>query len=298
MDIKELLKTLDPNLITEETANSIADAFEIAVNEKVNDKVSLTVEKALLKQDEDHAAKLQNLIERTDADHCQKLKLAIKAITESHTQKLSKIVNFYKKTIDEKATNFSNKIISDLDKFISVHLEKKIPYNQIQEAVNNTYARKQLDAIRKIISVDPSMVNESVKKTVTIGKEKIDSLVKQVNESNDEIAKLNNQIKHMRSAILLEGKVKGMPSSKKEFIISLLGDKDEKYITENFNYVVEMFENEEDEEKAKVATEATKTAISSGVKVPTNASVINESSNANNVSNNATISEYLSELKK
>lgn len=296
MDIKDLLKNLDKNLITEETATAIAEAFENSVKEKSEAQISLAVEKALLEQDADHAAKLKHLVEKSDEDHCEKLKAVVKAITESHTAKLGKIVNFYKKTIDEKASNFSTKIIGDLDKFLSVYLEKKIPYTQIKEAVENTHARKQLAHIRKLVSFDPEMVQENVKSVVKEGKTKLDKMAQLLNETNEENARLSRELSAMKSAMLLESKTKGMPSAKKDFVVKLLGDKDTSYITENFNYVVEMFENGEQDETRKVAKEARKVAISRDAK-PAAPVVISEStSNVNKAS--SPVSGYLSELER
>ena len=297
MDIKDLLKNLDKNLITEETATAIAEAFENSVKEKSEAQVSLAVEKALLEQDTDHASKLKHLVEKSDEDHCDKLKVVVKAITESHTAKLGKIITFYKKSIDEKASNFSNKIIGDLDKFISVYLEKKIPYTQIQEAVENTHARKQLAAIRKLVAFDPEMVQESVKTVVKDGKTKLDKMAKMLNEANEENARLSREMTSMKSAMLLEGKTKGMPSAKKDFIVKLLGDKDASYITENFNYVVEMFENGEQDETRKVAKEASKVAISRDAKVPAAPVVISESTSYVDKAQSP-VSGYLSELER
>jgi uncharacterized protein with HEPN domain len=294
MDIKDLLKNLDKALVTEETATAIAEAFEKSVKEKSEAHISLAVEKALLEQDSDHATKLKHLVEKSDEDHCDKLKTVVKAITESHTNKLSKIVTFYKKSIDEKASKFSTKIIGDLDKFLSVYIEKKIPYTQIKEAVENTRARKQLAHIRKLVSFDPEMVQESVKTVVKDGKTKLDKMANMLNEANNENARLSRNMTSMKSAMLLEGKTKGMPSAKKDFVVKLLGDKDASYITENFKYVVEMFENGEQDETRKVAKEASKVAISRDAKIPT-PSVISESTpNANKAL--SPVGGYLSEL--
>jgi hypothetical protein len=57
MDIASILKTVDKNVLTEETASAISEAFTSAVEEKVQTKLSLEVESALLKQDEEHAGK-------------------------------------------------------------------------------------------------------------------------------------------------------------------------------------------------------------------------------------------------
>jgi len=296
MNIKDLLQNLDKNLISEEIANEIVGAFESAVKEKTDSIVTLQVEKALMEQDEDHANKLKHILEKADDDHCEKLKVVVKAITENHTKKLGQIVGKYQKTIDEKASKFTSKVIADLDKFLSVNLEKKIPYSQIKEAVENTRARKQLDAIRNLISFDPEMVQESVKTVVKKGKSKIDQLSKLLSEENKKNLKLASELNHIKAVVLLEQKTKGMPTAKKEFVVKLLEDKDLNYIKENFNYVVEMFESGEEDETEKSAKEAVKSAVS----LKANPSqVIAESNSSREVTKpKGIVNEYLSELER
>jgi hypothetical protein len=293
MDIKDLLKNLDKNLINEETATAIVEAFDNAVDEKFKTKLELAVEKALMEQDEDHAQKLKDILEKTDEDHTNKLKLVIKTITENHTQKLNQIVKLYKKTIDEKAEKFTQKVINDLDKFLSVYLEKKIPFTQVQEAVENTHAVNVLNKIREMVGFDPSLVNENVKNVVKEGKEKFTQLSEKLNEAYQENTKLSQELNKIKSALILEGKTKGMPKSKKEFVFKLLEDKSVDYIKNNFNYVVEMFENGEQEETEEIAKEANKSAISRSVNPP---QLVFES--ASSESKNAPVNEYLSELER
>jgi len=69
MNIKSILENLDKNVISEETATSIAEAFEAAVNEKAESRVKLEVESVTSKIDEDHANKLKKLLEAIDTDH-------------------------------------------------------------------------------------------------------------------------------------------------------------------------------------------------------------------------------------
>jgi hypothetical protein len=294
MDIKDLLKTLDQSLVNEETAQAIADAFEKSVKEKADAHISLAVEKALMEQDADHAQKLQNILEKADVDHCSKLKTVIEAVTKSHTKKLATIVEKYKKAVDSKAATFSEKLITDMDKFLSKYIEAKIPYGQIQEAVENTRAQKQIAQIRKLVSFDPSLVNESVKKVVKTGKAKIDDLSKKLNEALNENAKLASKVTSIEGKLLIENKTKGMAPKKREFVAKLLSDKSVEYIKDNFNYVVEMFENGEVEETRSLVKEARKTAISRDAK-PTQ--VVSEST-VSTQKPQTLVGEYLSELAR
>jgi hypothetical protein len=292
MDLSSILKNIDNSVLNEETATAIAEAFESAVKEKVGARVTLEVEKALNEQDENHASKLEKLLEAIDTDHSEKLDTVVKAINESHTAKLEKLVSYYRKALNEKAESFSNKVVEELSNFIDLYLEKSIPQTQLDEAVANTTAKRQLEQIKSILAFDPSSLNEDVKSLISQGKSKIEELEARLNESYKENLTLTESLQHAKSALLLEEKTKGMRSTKKNFVAKILNDKAPEYIEENFNYVVEMFEREEKETSAALVEEATKTSATKDAKVP--AAVVTESSK---VETTGPVSGYLSALK-
>ena len=294
----EILKQVDESVINEETAKAITEAFESAVEEKVNARVSLEVESVLTKQDEDHASKLKKLLEAIDTDHTNKLQTVVNALTENHTDKLKNIVRFYRKSLNEKAQNFSTNIVSEISNYLDLYLNKNVPNLQLKEAVQNTYARKQLDKIRELVGIDSDYINESVKSVVSKGKSKIDELNEKLNDSYQENHTLLEKLKINETAVLLEKKTKGMPSSKKEYIFNLLNDKDSSYIEENFNYVVEMFERGEEDKTSDLVQEATKKAFSRDASVPKK-STINESASFSNQNDEFNpVSNYLTELSR
>jgi len=293
----EILSKVDNNVINEETAKAITEAFESAVEEKVGSRVQLELESALSKQDEDHALKLKNLLEAIDSDHTEKLEKVVNTITENHTNKLETLVSFYRKALNEKAEAFSNKIVSEISNYLDLYLENKVPTVQLEEAVANTYARKKLEKIRSMVGIDPDSVNSDIKEMIAEGKKKIDELNQKLNESYQENHQILEKLKVNQTAILLEQKTKGMPTAKKEFVFNLLNDKDSSYIEENFNYVVEMFERSEEEKATDLVEEAKSNAVSRTAKVPSK-TVIKESKATETNDNTAVVSGYLSELKK
>ena len=200
----EILKQVDESVINEETAKAITEAFESAVEEKVNARVSLEVESVLTKQDEDHASKLKKLLEAIDTDHTNKLQTVVNALTENHTDKLKNIVRFYRKSLNEKAQNFSTNIVSEISNYLDLYLNKNVPNLQLKEAVQNTYARKQLDKIRELVGIDSDYINESVKSVVSKGKSKIDELNEKLNDSYQENHTLLEKLKINETAVLLE----------------------------------------------------------------------------------------------
>jgi hypothetical protein len=295
MDLKAILENLDKSIISEETATAIAEAFELAVNEKVNSRVTLEVENAVSNVDEDHATKLEKLLEAIDADHSEKLEKVVEAINNDHALKLESVSNFYSKALEEKAEAFSNQMIDSVSNFIDLYLEKTLPIEQLEEAVTNTYARTQLDKIRSIVGIDQDSIDNGIKSTIAEGKKAIDELNERLNESYKENEALLEKLKVADATLVLENKTKGMPTAKKDFIVKLLNDKEGSYIEENFNYVVEMFERSEQEAATELVKEAKQSAKTRDAKIPK--SVVTESvTNSNEATSH--VSGYLSELKK
>ena len=92
-----------------------------------------------------------------------------------------------------------------------------------------------------------------------------------------------------------------MPSAKKQFISKLLGNKAPQYIQENFQYVVEMFENQTQNEVDEIK-ESVKKQFINAPKVD-RPQIIEEQKQFNNEierdsSSGEGVSGYLNEMKK
>lgn len=297
MNIKDLIKSIDPNVITEETATVIAEAFERAVDEKTRERVELEVQNELEKLDESHAAKLEKLVKAIDIDHYNKLQQVVEHINNDHAAKLARIIKRYNRSINERAQHFSNKLVGELSNYLDLYLEKSIPSLQLEQAVANTHARNMLDRIKKIISVDPEYINEGVKEALVTGKSTIDKLKGQLNESIKQNIKINNDLKMARSALVLEQMTHNLPQRKKEYVHRLLGNKDADYIEENFNYVVEMFEKDELESAEYATNTATARAITRDV-APAKTSILEESTSTPPPASASGVTGYLTALKQ
>lgn len=297
MNIKDLIKTIDPEVISEETATAIAEAFEQAVAEKSRAQVELEVKNALLKIDEEHAEKLQKLINAIDVDHTNKLQKVVDAINENHAGKLKRVLKKYDKLVEERAQQFSNKLVGEISNYLDLYLEKTVPEFQLEEAVANTYAKNTLSKIKKLISIDPEYINENVKNALVTGKQAIDDLKSQLNESVKDNIRINQELKSAKATLVLESKVKELPARKKEYVTRLLGNKDANYIEENFNYVVEMFEKDELESADNATANATARAVTRDV-APAQTSIIEESLESTTSETSSTVSEYLTAMKQ
>jgi hypothetical protein len=297
MNIKELIQNIDPEIISEETATAVAEAFNRAVDEKVQTRVELEVKNALIKIDEDHAAKLQKLIEAIDTDHTNKLQQVVDSINENHAQKLRTVIRKYDKLVEEKAQQFSSKLVGEISNYLDLYLEKAVPSLQLEEAVANTYAKNTLQKIKQLISIDPEYINENVKNALTTGKKAIDGLKAQLNESIKDNIRINQELKNAKATLVLENKTKDLPQRKKEYVLRLLSNRDAQYIEENFNYVVEMFEKDEREVAEDVSEIATAAAVTRDVS-PAQTSIIEESTASSIDESNSSVSKYLTVLKQ
>jgi hypothetical protein len=261
--IKNILNEQFKDLISEETLNTIEEAFNQAVEEKTKEKIQLETENVrqqldetytsklqtvIEKIDEDHTAKLKKLVEAIDTDHAVKLEKLVKSIDEKHTGMLKQIVEKYEGETAENAKAFQDRLVEEISNYIDLYIDKTIPKDQISEAVQNIQAAQQVAQIRQIVGISEEFVDSEVKEALVDGKKTIDSLRAELNEALKTNAELELRSNKAEAAIILEKKTADMPAAKKQFVSKLLGNKAPQYIEENFSYVVDMFERESQEE--------------------------------------------------
>ena len=277
-DITSLLKEATKDLLTDETLKAITEAFE----KKVEEKVSLAVEAALVKQDEDYSSKLEKVLEAIDADHTAKLEKivaridevhatkfehALTTLDEVHSEKLVKLVKIYESALKVEADNFKNSLVENVSSYLDLYLDKSIPAQQIQEATYNTRSRKIIDEIKRLVSLDETFVNESVKEALVDGKKQIDEANAKVAEAAKQLQVLTEKTAVMERDLLLEKKTANLPAPKKAYMLRVLSEKSSKFINENFDYVSEVYEKRE-EDNLQTLKEST-TPVSRGVDVAT-----------------------------
>jgi hypothetical protein len=329
MNFKDILKEQFKDLVTEETLSAVYEAFEEAVSQKaeqkaeqlteeklkeqettLQEKINLEVEAALLKVDEDHTAKveaidkdhtakLQKLIETIDEDHSNKLQKVLAKIDETHTEMLEQVINKYERELNESAEAFRGRIVEEVSNYLDLYLENIVPKDQISEAVENTQARKTLDQVRKLISIDESYVDNEIKEALVDGKNTIDSLKKELNEAVAMNTELNHKLNEVESNLLLEQKTQELPTSTRKYVTKLLKGKSPEYIQENFQYVVEMHEREISE-KVENAKEASlpRRIVESTDRPEINENLSDEIVTEGNESNSSPVGEYLNVMKR
>jgi hypothetical protein len=242
-DITALLKEATKDMLSEQTLNELKSAFDAAVDSAVQ----IHVEKALHEQDEDYSGKLEKLLAAIDADHTAKLERVVEAIDVSHTDKLKKIVAGYEASIANDAGIFKESLVNNLDKYLDLYLEEKIPTKMVQEAVENARANKLLSEIRTLLGVDMAMASESIREAVLDGRTIIEDYKKTVESLEKQVQTLTESNRVINANLILEKNASSLPDNKKAYMKKMMQGKDADYITENFNYVLDLFDKKEED---------------------------------------------------
>ena len=257
--ITDQLKQVASDVLSEEVLQEIETAFNESVKAKADELSQLQVEKALIEQDEEHAVKLEKLLEAIDSDHTSKLHRVVEALDKNHCEKLKAIVEKFRKEIDGDAKVFKEGLVDNISNYLDLYVEKALPTDEIKEAVKNKHAVGILENLRKSLSIDKIMANEQVRDAVIDGKKQIDEANQTIEKlkAENELLKESNSTKE--AGLTLDKMTEGLPASKKRHMEKLFAGKSAEFITENFNYTLEMFEKSEKEKIQTLKEQATET---------------------------------------
>jgi hypothetical protein len=239
MKVSTLITDEAKQVLTEESLQAIEEAFTM--------KLDLTVESALAQQDDLYAKKLEQLIAAIDKDHTTKLKRVVEAIDKDNSNKLVKVVKRYETELTNEAKNFKETLVESISNYLEEFLDEVVPAEAITEATKNRTAREVLGNLRKVLAIDSALMSESVQDAVVDGKKQIDELSKKVQDLSKENALIKESYYKTKSALILESKTSGLSDKKKEYIKRVLGDKTPKFIEENFDYTLRLFDKKEQE---------------------------------------------------
>lgn len=282
MKVSTLLTDEAKQVLTEESLQAIEEAF--------TSKLELTVESALAQQDDLYASKLKQLISAIDKDHTTKLKRVVEAIDKNNTNKLVKVIKKYEAELTTEAKNFKETLVESISNYLEEFIDEAIPSEAITEATKNRTAREVLGNLRKVLAIDSALMSESVQDAVVDGKKQIDELSKRVEELTKENALIKESYFKTKSALILESKTSGLSDKKREYIKRVLGDKTPKFIEENFDYTLRLFDKKEQERINIIKEQAFNER-----KVKADAPIIRESSQPKQPQDS---NPYISELQR
>ena len=275
--ITEQLKKVASDVLSEETLQEIEQAFNESVQSKAEDLAQLRVEKALVEQDEEHAVKLEKLLEAIDADHTSKLHRVVESIDKNHTGKLKALVEKFRKEIDGDAVTFKEGLVNNISDYLDLYVEKAIPVQDIQEAVKNKHALGILENLRKALSIDKVLANESVREAVIDGKNQIEQITEQAKQLEQENKTLKESLNSKEADQALVRLTEGLPATKKRHMTKVFEGKSVEFINENFQYTLEMFEKSEKDKLVELKEQATSGKKISDRPVSENKEVVKES---------------------
>lgn len=251
-DIKPLLKEATQGMLTDESLNQIETAF----NEAVNTKVQLNVESALDKQDTDYTEKLKELLVAIDTDHTNKLVNVVEAIDHNNTSKLKSVIRRYSKSLTEDAKNLQEKLVNDISIYLETYLDEVVPQDAVNAAVQNKKARIILKSLRESLAVDSALMSESIKEGILDGKTKIDEAHKELETTKQQLAVLKESLATTQANLILEQKTALLPEKKKAYAKRVLAGKSPKFITENIDYTLSLFDKKDEERLETLKDEA------------------------------------------
>ena len=236
------------DLLTEDSLTAIQEALET--------KTTVLVEAALIEQDELYAQKLQQLVTAIDKDHTTKLKRVVESIDRVNAGKLLKVVKKYEAELNERASKFKETLVESISNYLEEYIDEAVPTQAIEEATKNRTATEVLANLRKVLAVDSALMSESVKDAVVDGKKQIDELSAEVEKLRKENGLIKESYFKTKADLLLETKTTNLPEKKKEYIKRVLGDKSPKFIEENFDYTLRLFEQKEKEKLGTIKEQA------------------------------------------
>lgn len=255
--VTEQLKKVADDVLTEDTLQAIETAFNESVESKTEELAQLRVEKALVEQDEAHAVKLEKLLEAIDDDHTKKLQRVVEAIDKNHSQKLVELVEKFRGDLDGDANMFKESLIDNISNYLDLYIEEAIPAQDVKEATKNNHAAKILETLRKSLSIDNALQNEQVREAVMDGKQQIDQAKSTVEQLQVEKKQLKQQVATQQAKLKIEELSEGLPATKRRHLEKLLAGKSAKFITENFEYTLQMFEKAEADKLDSLKEQAT-----------------------------------------
>lgn len=250
MNVKTLLTDDAKQVLTEESLQIIEDAF--------TKKLELTVEAALAQQDDIYAKKLQQLISAIDKDHTAKLKRVVESIDKNNANKLLNVVKRYDRTLTREAGKFKDTLVESISNYLEEFLEEAVPTEAIVEATKNRTAREVLSNLRRVLAVDSALMSEAVQEAVVDGKKQITELSSKVETLEKENVAIKESYFKTKSALILERKTVGLNDKMREYLTRVLSDKSPKFIEENFDYTLRLFEKKEAERLNIIKEEAFK----------------------------------------
>jgi len=283
------------NLFSEDVQKVLTDDTLTAIEEAFDAKVQLSVEAALIEQDDIYAGKLKTLITTLDQDRSKKMMRVVEAVDKNNASKLVKIVKLYERSNVKDAKKFKKILVESISAYLEEFLDTSIDKSDLEQAVKNKTAFTVLENLKNVLGVDTAMMNPQISEAVMDGKSKLTQLQKENKELKEQFKALYEANQKTEVISLLEGKTSKYPEAKKNFLRKALADKSLKFIKENFDYTARLFDKQETSKLQTLKEDAIQSREVKPDFVPTK-KVVTEKVNTNN--SNGLQDEYLTALSR
>jgi hypothetical protein len=284
----DLIKEATEGILSEDSLVAIQEAF----NQAVEQKTTVSVEAALVKQDAEYADKLKSLLEAIDNDHTGKLVKLAEAIDTNNAVKLNRVVKKYKTALANEAKQFKSNLVGSISKYLEVYLEQAVPQQFINEAVLERKAQHVLNNLRQHLAVDSALMRESVRTAVVDGKKQIDEAQQELEKAQQRTKMLEEKLNKAQADAVLAEKTSTLTSKKRDYVKRVLDGKSAKFIAENIDYTINLFDKTERDQVDFLREQAMLDVVATD-DVPVR-EVVEESTHESPTVSNA----YLTELSK
>jgi hypothetical protein len=247
------------SLFSEDVQKIISDETLTAIETAIETKTDLAVDSALLEQDEQYSVKLKSLVALINEDHTKKVKKLLESYDKDKAAKLAKIIKKYEREQTTDMKLFKKQLLESVGAFMDEFLDTTIPKEDFAQAVKNKTAYAVLENMRKALAIDSAVMQESVSGAIVQGKQEMDTLRKENQDLKNTMKVLKEQNENVQRSLVLESKTSKYPEAKRNFIKKALSDKSVKFIEENFDYTLRLFEKQENKQLKSLQEDAVKT---------------------------------------
>ena len=230
------------------------------VKEAFDNQVALAVESELRQCESEMSEKLTQLEQQINENHGRKLRL----FKEKYDGILERIKTNYEHALNNEALDFKIRLAQNLQKLVEQNINKHVAFAEIKEAAKNKTASVVLNSLRKQLGIDSALMKESVAAPIQKVKNNLSAAREYIRKVKAENAMLKESVKNSKAALLIESKVGNLSSDAADHMRRMFGGKDEKFITEHFNYALNLYYDGKAKKRDSLRADAMKNRESKG----------------------------------
>lgn len=237
----------------EDSIQAIQEAFNNAVDRKVDEQVSLAVKCAEANFDEQTNKSVTELMEMAELNYKLKFVKALNALKEKFEQREAKIKAFYNKQLTESAKAFQKSLVKRIDESIRLGVAKAIPTKQLKESLRNRMAINTIAHMKNLLSVNDTTVREAYRPAIREAKKRIDESTERASLLAERNKSLIEENKALKADLYLAERTKNLSPEAQAYMQRVMKGSTEKFIKENFQNVYGMFKRQDEGRREAVA---------------------------------------------